>query len=510
MRETWRRYTGELAAAGAVVTTVAAAFQLGQVPPASSDPLWWLLLFYGTGVIGIVWFVFALLWTPLSWAGRGIQGFVRRPRIRMTPYSTKSLLVLPSYALADFVHLRVDNDATRAKGGDAHDAFMKLYVTIAGQQRDVTARPRVSGYAEDANEERVELRAGGHADFDVAGRFHGESAAYLINTEGLMRGGKSPDWEMDPGRYTVTAKLNYSEGSTTRHFDLVSGDNGSLNLIDRPRWYARRHINSKTPRVDRIAEGAIQQASTSSPSDRTGTPEPTTHSAQVPSRWLPDQANVLSLQLTDGDLDSCFERAVEYAKHELNPDARTAFSSLILRVGNTTLDGPNAPPIAIEFGASSKYVGRSIFFQVSEAAINFRSDQDMPFMFGPSGWDFDPPVVPWQTDSTWGDLVEMTWLRIRPFVGRFQLRSHGVPAVWQLDVVTDPLFAERKKRYFFLREGTLLEWEPDRIPPPENPPPIYPHGLISSPSATGDLKCQCGQTFSTSLEFQDHVSSGVW
>ncbi len=138
--------------------------------------------------------------------------------------------------------------------------------------------------------------------------------------------------------------------------------------------------------------------------------------AQVPrpSTWLPDPDSILSLTMTNADLDDCQRRALEYARVRLGPDAGVHFNQMT--VGQT---------VAVEFWAWSKYAGQVTQVFVSEDGITDNGARQGAPWLGEDGddWDFDPGPPPWQRDHRWRSLLDRVWYRIRPFRGSLELEA---------------------------------------------------------------------------------------
>jgi hypothetical protein len=202
------------------------------------------------------------------------------------------------------------------------------------------------------------------------------------------------------------------------------------------------------------------------------------------SRWLTDPDNLLSLRLTNEDLDASLERALAYAKDLLGQDAKAFFISVTL-----------LPHIEILVAGQSRYAGRKVLMHVRDDFITHEPPMDGSWFVADAmseepDYDFDPGEPPWRIDGTWRELIERVWIRIRPFEGSFELER----SVDQWRIAAHPRQGE--SRIFFLRDDVVLEWKA----PPEWDAPTH---ALASAGAT--LVCRCGEEFSTGPEFADHL-----
>lgn len=186
-----------------------------------------------------------------------------RPRLVLTPTPAETWAVRPTSDLADFVQIRVSNTATRPQG-DAVKVFGHLRVhRPTGPPLDLPARCAASdGYPSDGTEERTEIAAGLSRAFNVAVRFHGESDAYIVNSEGFTRhGARKPEWRLPPGTYEVEFRVSHERGSERQTFVLRNPTNGPLELI--PRRTRESGQSPAAPKPARTSEPTTGPASIS-------------------------------------------------------------------------------------------------------------------------------------------------------------------------------------------------------------------------------------------------------
>lgn len=68
--------------------------------------------------------------------------------------------------------------------------------------------------------------------FNVAGRFHGEPNAYVVNSSAFaLFGGRPPAWQLEPGRYEIEARFVWALGQKTASFVLLNETDAPLELI---------------------------------------------------------------------------------------------------------------------------------------------------------------------------------------------------------------------------------------------------------------------------------------
>lgn len=216
---------------------------------------------------------------------------------------------------------------------------------------------------------------------------------------------------------------------------------------------------------------------------------PMTGSATA-SRWLPDPTNLLSLQMSNEDLDACIERARKYAQQLLGRDAKVFFVQMTL-----------GTPVEVLFAGQSDYAGRVALIHVREDSIEHDPPRDGPWFIrldeedGGREYDFDPGPD-WHRDDTWRDFVAGVWKRVRPFDGSLVLQSQEFgDRGWSLTARS----ARGGERTFFQRDGVILEWNA-RPAMPTTPA----HGLTE---IGGTLLCLCGARFATGPEFEAHLKS---
>ena len=157
------------------------------------------------------------------------------------------------------------------------------------------------------------------------------------------------------------------------------------------------------------------------------------------SRFLAVPGDLATLTLTNAELDAFLGRADTLAATQMAPDASLAFRFLDL-----------LPRPDLTFGGFSAMAGRRFQLDVNEDGsrlYSIRRKQGTPVEL------IGEPKAPWQVDATWRELVEASWLRVRPFDGWVTLYySRG----WEIHYNPSDDDPDRERR-FGMQNGKLVE-----------------------------------------------------
>jgi hypothetical protein len=138
-------------------------------------------------------------------------------------------------------------------------------------------------------------------------------------------------------------------------------------------------------------------------------------------RWIGTQGDLTTLVITNAHLEAAYEAARMVAAQRLGPDVEVRFAALRLMLflggAHFAVDYPD-----LHFDAFSPSAGREALLTYSgtdeTCRVNNLSRVENPFFLS------DEPT-PWRIDDGWRRLVEMSWLRMRPFVGDVSLLWSG-------------------------------------------------------------------------------------
>lgn len=188
------------------------------------------------------------------------------------------------------------------------------------------------------------------------------------------------------------------------------------------------------------------------PSAVAAAPPAVSSPSQKSSRWLPDSSDLLTITMTNADLNDALKRAKNAAKQELARDASVAFSHIEL-----------LPRPVVVFTLDSELANRRGWVYVREDSVSC-----YPTEYGPPS-SFRPSLPPWRKDRHWPELVRDAWHRVRPFTGKAELRGeyrviedNESWGLWYVCFQVDPhpLFGGESRKCFGYHNGKLemFDW----------------------------------------------------
>jgi UDP-2,3-diacylglucosamine pyrophosphatase LpxH len=150
------------------------------------------------------------------------------------------------------------------------------------------------------------------------------------------------------------------------------------------------------------------------------------------SPWLRTANDLTSLSLSDDDLDACFSVACRVGRGQNGSKSEAMLDSVTLLVPGRRWRARDVPTVSFRVQEPEGRGWRILAFDRPPS----RPD---PAKVGADGHPGigTPAAVPWRLDPSWRQLVALSWIRMRPFVGT---------------VVLEPLpKSRRRRRYWTIR-----------------------------------------------------------
>lgn len=217
-----------------------------------------------------------------------------------------------------------------------------------------------------------------------------------------------------------------------------------------------------------------------------------------PNPWLGTPNDLTTLSLSDDDLDACFAAALRSGTGREPSETEVVLDSVTLLLPGRRWRAPDVPMVR---------------FRVPEPDGGWRivtfdrpPPRPSPGEVGADGWHgvgivTDPP---WRLDASWRQLVTLSWLRMRPFVGTVVLEplpgSPGWQRQWEISYLpADPMhqgestsFRLRSTNWYLPERTSLLRRGAD----------AGVEGRSPGSPADGVQPCgNCGMSFSATARF---------